>query len=373
MSELSREPNARTLAAFLSGECSPSEADDVTRWAQSSTDNAARLEALRAAWNTDVSGTAGADASWSAEEMWRSIESRLGDERRRPLELVPNRPRRTPSFGVARRRNFSAWVTAAACGILLTGVWAGQRVSTDRARRRPHVPPPPREYRTDRGQRASVTLPDGSAFQLGPMSVLRVPATYGVPERAVELEGDGYFNVTHDATHPFSVRTARTTIRDVGTRFIVRARPSEQRTEIAVAEGRVTIEPVMPASDGGGGVATRDSGQQPTLGAGQAALVDERGAVTLLTHASIDARFAWTRGEFVFDHVLVPNVLAELSRWYGNTFVLADRGLDTVRLTTTLRGETLLEALVVLETALDVHARVQGDTVTLTRHIKNGR
>ena len=88
----------------------------------------------------------------------------------------------------------------------------------------------------------------------------------------------------------------------------------------------------------------------------------------MLPRASVASRFAWTRGEFVFDHVLVPSVLAELNRWYGKTFVLADKSLDTVRLTTVLRGETLLEALVVLETALDVDAHTDGDTVTLTRH-----
>jgi hypothetical protein len=62
-----------------------------------------------------------------------------------------------------------------------------------------------------------------------------------------------------------------------------------------------------------------------------------------------------------------------LSRWYGSTFVLADQSHDTVRLTTVLKGETMLEALVVLETSLDVDARVDADRVTLTPHSKSER
>ena len=294
--------------------------------------------------------------------MWASIAPRLDEESRPRLHLMAAPPKRP-----GRRRNIATLATVAACAILAAGVWLDQHAERQRVASRRPAPEPMREYRTDRGQRASVTLPDGSAFQLGPMSVLRVRSGYGAPERIVELEGDAYFNVTHDARRPFSVQTARTTIRDIGTRFVVRARPAEPRVEVAVADGKVAIEPIATRSTKR---ATRGAANSGSLlvSAGQAALVDEQGAARLLPRALAAAQLAWTRGELVFDHVRVPAVLAELSRWYGSTFVLEDRSLDTVRLTTVLKGETMLEALVVLETSLDVDARVDGDRVTLTRH-----
>jgi transmembrane sensor len=347
-----REPNSTTLAAFLSGEASASDCTEVLRWARSSPANAARLDSLRKAWEDFARPHPDEAEFFSGEEMWNRIASHLDDERP-PLRLVAgareSNARRAPHFATTARRTIAPWIAAAACAVLFAAVYAEHRLDLSHAQQRAAAPDDVREYRTVAGQRASGTLPDGSAFQLGPLSVLRVLSGYGAPERAVELEGDGYFNVTHDAHHPFSVHTARSTIHDIGTRFIVRARPTETRLEVAVADGKVAIDSL-------------------TVGAGQAARVDASGSVTLLPHASIDARFAWTRGEFVFDHMLVPDVLGEMSRWYGDTFVLADNSLRTVRLTTVLRGETLLEALLVLETALDVDARVSGDTVTLSRH-----
>jgi transmembrane sensor len=351
-----REPDARTLAAFLAGECSASAAADVIRWARSSPECAARLDRLRVAFDESARPTVGGIGSWDSDQIWNALAPRLDDEHGSLRIVTPAGSARVPTLTIPRRRNLAGWATAAAAAILIIGVSADHRASTERARRLPPPREAAREYRTDRGQRASVTLPDGSAFQLGPLSVLRVPSGYGMPARVVELEGDGYFNVAYDARHPFSVRTARTTIHDVGTRFVVRARSTEQRVEVAVAEGTVSIEP--------------RSERKLMVGAGQAAFVDEHGTATMLPRASVASRFAWTRGEFVFDRVLVPNVLAELNRWYGKTFVLADKSLDTVRLTTVLRGETLLEALVILETALDVDAHADGDTVTLTRHRK---
>ena len=368
-----REPTARTLASFLSGECSGAQTTEVLHWAQSSPERAARLDALRAAWEEGGRANVGGVGSWDSGQIWDAVSPRLDDDAPPSLRLVvPTRRGRVPSIGIRRRRDLTAWAAAAACVILFIAIRAGSHVARERAGPPPTAPEVVREYRTDRGQRASVTLPDGSAFQLAPLSVLRVPASYGLPDRVVELEGDGYFNVAHDPRHPFSVRTARTTIRDVGTRFIVRARSTERRVEVAVAEGEVSIESRSNSGELTTAVRTARAPRPLMVGAGQVALVDERGVATLLARASVASRFAWTRGELGFDNVPVPSVLAELSRWYGDTFVLADKTLETVRLTTVLKGETLLEALVVLETALDVDTRIHGDTVTLTRHRPQG-
>lgn len=356
------------IAAYLSGECSASESAEILRWSRSTPENAARLEQLHAAWNARPTSSAEAEGAWSADDIWHSVAARM--EAERPLQLVassaPAASRRRRQF--ARGRNVAGWATIAASILLFAGVWAERRVARERDRAKPVTQEATREYRTERGQRASVTLPDGSVFQLGPLSVLRMPGGYGKPNRVVELDGDGYFNVVHDEQHPFFVRTARTTIRDIGTRFVVRARPAERRVEVAVAEGQVAID--QPASPRN---ATSSDRQPLMVGAGEAVLVDETGVARRLSKASVDARFAWTRGEFVFHHTPVPAVLTELGRWYGRSFVLADKSLDTVRLTTVLKGETMLEALVVLETALDVDARVDGDRVTLTRHTTKDR
>jgi ferric-dicitrate binding protein FerR (iron transport regulator) len=371
MADIPREPCAAILAAFLSGEASPSDAVDVMRWMRADPAHAARIDALQRVWNDSASSTSHGVGAWNADRIWNAIAPRLDQESRPAIHLVSptraTRATRAPRFAIARSGRIAGWMTAAACAVLLIGVLADQRMGRAQVREYQPVQASVREYRTTRGQRASGTLPDGSAFQLGPVSVLRIPNGYGAPDRTVELEGDGYFNVTHDSQHPFSVRTARSTIRDIGTRFIVRARSAEARVEVAVADGKVAIDAGRQNADS---EVRASSNTAPPLmvHAGQAALIDERGTATLLPHASVDARFAWTRGEFVFDHVLVPDVVAELGRWYGDTFVVADSSLRTVRLTTELRGETLIEALLVLETALDVDARVSGDTVTLTRH-----
>jgi ferric-dicitrate binding protein FerR (iron transport regulator) len=366
-----------TLAAFLSGEATASQSAEVLHWAQSTVANSAQLDALRTAWGAIAKRDPTLGKVWSADEMWSRVAPHLDEDARPALRLVrtpvntpvhpPHVPRATPRFTTASGGRAAPWVVAAACVALLVGAYADRRATDERARHEVPASVAMREYRTGRGQRASGTLPDGSAFQIGPLSALRISDDYSGAARVVELEGDGYFNVIHDPTHPFSVRAARATIHDVGTRFVVRARPAESRVEVAVAEGEIALDASMMGAPG----ERADTLHRTTpvvLMAGQAASVDVRGAVTRDPHAAVGTRFGWTRGELSFSNARVPDVLDEMSRWYGDTFVLADSSLRTVRLTTVLRGETLLEALVVLETALDVDARVNRDTVTLTPH-----
>ena len=72
---------------------------------------------------------------------------------------------------------------------------------------------------TKRGERLSRGLPDGTRLVLAPGSTLRHSSRYGSDERVVSLEGEAAFTVAHDAKRPFTVRTTRGTIRDLGTRF----------------------------------------------------------------------------------------------------------------------------------------------------------
>ena len=83
-------------------------------------------------------------------------------------------------------------------------------------------------------------LADGSRVILGPDSRLTVPADFGSTARAVELKGDGYFDVRHDAAKPFTVRVANALVEDVGTTFTVESDAGDT-TSVSVLSGSVRL------------------------------------------------------------------------------------------------------------------------------------
>ena len=71
---------------------------------------------------------------------------------------------------------------------------------------------------------------------------LRYAVGKGDGERIVRLDGEAYFDVSHDARHPFVVETRELAIRVLGTAFNVRALAGNPFTEVVLERGAVRLE-----------------------------------------------------------------------------------------------------------------------------------
>ena len=88
-----------------------------------------------------------------------------------------------------------------------------------------------------------LALADGSTVTLHPGARLRYPARFGGAQRVVQLEGEAFFEVFHDADHPFRVLTDKLETTVLGTSFRVRAVPGAAAATVEVRTGRVRVQP----------------------------------------------------------------------------------------------------------------------------------
>jgi transmembrane sensor len=209
-------------------------------------------------------------------------------------------------------------------------------------------------YATGIGKRDSVRLADGSRVVLGPQSRLVVPRDYGSSTRAVELTGDAYFDVVHNASKPFSVRANGALIEDIGTTFAVDSDGDGGATTVAVVTGSVRLR--TPASTPTSGV---------VLSAGDRGSLDAAGE-TRVEHDAVRADdVAWTTGRLVFNDVPLARVIPELQRWYGVTVRVSDSSLLRRTVHTTLGDESADKALEILALTLGARVERHGDTATV--------
>lgn len=222
--------------------------------------------------------------------------------------------------------------------------------------------PAVREYATAAGQRLTVTLGDGTRVTLGPESRVQVVSgdgggavatgrdSVGGPRgdmRAVELEGEAYFAVVHDATRPFAVRAHGAVVRDVGTAFDVRAYPEDAGTRVAVVEGAVAVGKETPQGScllsHLSPLRSREACGAPVRAGDVATVVD--GAVAVQHEMDIATLTGWISGRLVFDRTPMTEVVTELSRWYGVQIELGNAALANRLYTATLNGESVTETL----------------------------
>jgi transmembrane sensor len=179
--------------------------------------------------------------------------------------------------------------------------------------------------------------------------------TESTRERVVSLKGDGYFNVVHDRSHPFTVRAGSTTVRDVGTAFSVQSNENGVVT-IVVDSGIVEIG------------SSRDSAVKGTrLGAKDRATVTNTGVVLVERAGQSADDLAWVQGRLVFRDTPLVQVGAELYRWYGVRLRVADSSLANLHLTASFSGEPIDKVLNIIALSLGARVERQGNIAILHR------
>lgn len=85
-------------------------------------------------------------------------------------------------------------------------------------------------------------LPDGTAIWLNAAGKLKVPETFNGKQREVILEeGEAFFEVKHDPTHPFIVHTSPINVQVLGTSFNIKAYKGLSNISVTVATGKVGV------------------------------------------------------------------------------------------------------------------------------------
>jgi len=88
-----------------------------------------------------------------------------------------------------------------------------------------------------------VKLPDGSSVQLNQGSYLEYADSFeGKALREVRLTGEAYFDIKHDAKHPFVIHTGKIKTTVLGTAFNIRAYDANDAVTVTVTRGKVKVE-----------------------------------------------------------------------------------------------------------------------------------
>jgi transmembrane sensor len=331
-------PDWDAIARYLAGESSVDEAARIEQWLAA---NPADRELIS---QLDTAATIEPPTDVDIEGALSRVHRRMAGARPATSApaVLPFAPRRHPRLFVAAAMGLvAASVVAVVAIVHRTPGGSSARVAA-------------RTYSTPVGKRDSVTLADGSRVVLGPDSHLTVASDFGTRSREVELRGDAYFDVQHNATRPFAVRVASAVIEDLGTTFTVESDDGDT-TRVAVLSGTVRLR----ASNG-----TPTSGV--VLDAGDRGAIDLGGHASVMRHAVRSEDTAWTTGQVVFRDASLARVAGEIRRWYGVQIRVTDSSLLNTHLNTSFNGEPVDQVLKRIGLMLGAHIERQADTAVVS-------
>ncbi|MHA7109899.1 FecR family protein [Sunxiuqinia elliptica] len=187
------------------------------------------------------------------------------------------------------------------------------------------------------GQTSLVTLYDGTKVWLNSGAELRYDAGFNIENREVWIDGEAFFEVTHQNGSPFRVNNKKGIVEVLGTSFNVESYLDDDLIKVTLEEGVVQFK-----SPRGKLLRTLKPSEQVTLDVSVDKMKVERVRTDLFT--------SWKEGRLEMDKASLSEVVKKLERWYNVDIRFATPEVGEIKLTgTILRDRPLDQILKVFE------------------------
>lgn len=235
-------------------------------------------------------------------------------------------------------------------GLSISHTKSGELIYTSKATGKQTVGAAWNTLETFKGEQHQLMLPDGSHVWLNAASSITFPDSFSAT-REVSVSGEVYFEVAHDPSRPFIVKSKGQRVEVLGTHFNINVYPDEPSGKTTLLEGAVRI------STDANGSSLLKPGEQASLTAGK----------IRVAKVSTDEVIAWKNGYFMFESEDIRSVMRKISRWYNVEVVYEGEVPQDTFGGTIDRFAKVSQVLKKLQLTDKVHFKVEGRRIIVTK------
>lgn len=169
------------------------------------------------------------------------------------------------------------------------------------------------------GSKTKLTLPDGSTVWLNAGSKMVYSQGFGVSDRRLAFQGEGYFEVEKNDEMPFLVQTHDVNVTVVGTKFNFRNYPEDEEAVVELLEGKVALENQLKEES------------VRYLSPNEKMVLHKATGEMDITSAKVKEATLWTENILLFDEDLLPDIVRELERSYHIQIEIENEDLKQTR------------------------------------------
>jgi ferric-dicitrate binding protein FerR (iron transport regulator) len=204
------------------------------------------------------------------------------------------------------------------------------------------------------GQKAELTLQDGTVVWLNAKSTLTYPSRFSAKERKVSLDGEAYFEVAKDKKRTFIVSAHQISVYAIGTIFDVKAYSEENFITTTLIEGKVNVT---------------DSKNMVKL------LPNQKVIFNLLNHTFQKSNMTdsksvslWKNNQLAFDSETLENIAKVLERMYNVHIEFANDKIKGLRFSGKIKNDSLESVLRNISLTSPIHYKVVDSIIILNDH-----
>jgi len=204
--------------------------------------------------------------------------------------------------------------------------------------------------KADKGDKATIELPDGTNVVLNSASQLSYLNNFGENGRRVQLNGEAYFKVAHDEKCAFIVQVGDLEVKVLGTSFNVSAYEDAKDVTVVLLEGKVGVyaqktSHIMKPGD----------------------KIEYNKATHKITATQVHPSdyIEWTKGYIYFEKESLENIMKTLSRIYDVEIRFDSNKLPNEYFTGTIPGGGIQNALNILMLTSPFYYEMDGSVIVL--------
>lgn len=212
------------------------------------------------------------------------------------------------------------------------------------------------QFSSKKGEKKIINLSDGTTVWLNGDSKLFLEHSFGKTERRVKLEGEGFFTVAHDRSHPFIVEFRNSEVKVLGTRFNIRAYPDEENAVTSLVEGSIELKADRQVKS----FLLKPGDKIALLPAKVADIIQteamsqvrvQRSTLTISEGEVLPSETLWMYNKLSFNADPMSLIVSKLSKWYNVSIQIENPALEQFTFSGNLEGYSLDQVLVLLKQA----------------------
>ena len=338
---------------FFKGESSKQEAREVLNWIYSRKNESEIYDLIDSYWRN----TTDESSNWNAEDSWNKFKQNIkivkvdhDADWYRELKVYREKQKQIKNrkwiYKLAASVAFLVLITLAVYQVIVN---YSQPAVTEISG------PEIITKSTNKGQKLTIFLRDGTKIILNAESEIKYPAFFSDSERSVELKGEAFFDVAHDDTKIFKVLCDQTVTEVLGTTFNIKSISTSQQVKISLLSGKVKVNLLNDK---------KKATNTLELNPGQTACTDKNQGLSL---DSFDYNsLLWKDGILFFDKAGFNEIIRELESWYGVDFeIIGAANLENKHYSGKFDNESLQNVLESIGFSKDFNYKITGKKVII--------
>lgn len=316
------------LDKYFAGECTDFETKTIHQWVNSKPENKSVYNEYYQLWLIEEANKFDVDGEWN------KIESKVFEEEDTTKVIPLKPPKQSNKVFLRVAASIIAVFALSALMYYFSGNQYKEIVATNTV--------------------IESVLPDGSQVSLNANSKIEYPETFEKNTRKVKLDGEAFFDVSHDKTKPFIIEAGDVSVEVLGTSFYVKTNKVTNKIEVIVKTGRVAVYD------------TKNKESKVVLESGQKTEFSAQETEHQIVENNDINFLSWKTMNLSFDNSPLSQVIEDLNRVYHVEMKVTKPSVNNCLITVSFENQNLESVLKILENTLNLEIKKTKSSIEIS-------